>query len=162
MSEATQVCARRKEHEWDSCWLGQSRRVLSQSPLAMQLLKMSPGMVAAKGDCLSHEPKCHSYYANPIMPRMVCYRQSYFPVKLFLKASLMESCRSRNTCATSSSVSACCTTWFQKQKCCIKMPEEKGKHSYYSPSIDLTEVRNYQTVSTFQEDVSWVSNPVLQ
>lgn len=52
-------------------------RVLSQSPWAVQLLKISQGMVAAKGGCLSREPKCSSYPANPAMPQMVCYRQSY-------------------------------------------------------------------------------------
>lgn len=119
-------------HKEKSHWPGQSCRVFSQSPLAMQLLKMSEGTVAAKGGCLSREPKCPSYYAKPAK---VCYRQSYFQMRLFLKDSLMKSCCSQNTCTTSSSGSVCCTTWFQNQKRCIKVLEEKEKQIVIIPSL---------------------------
>lgn len=148
MSEATRVCAGRKEHEWDSYWLGQSCRVLSRSPLAMQLLKTSQGTVAAKGGCSSCEPKCPSYYANPTMPQTVCYRHSYFQMRLFLKASLTVSCCSQNTCTTSSSGSVCCTTWFQNQKHCIKVPEEKEKHIVIIPPLLISQ--RWGTIKQFQ------------
>lgn len=109
--------------EGRSPWLGQPCRVLPQSPLAVQLLKISQGMVAAKGDSLSWEPKPLSCCANPPMPQMVCYTQINFQTMLFLKASLTESRCSQNTCTTSSSGSAWCTTCVQKQKCWSKVPE---------------------------------------
>lgn len=106
-----------------SPWLGQPCRVLSQSPLAVQLLEMSQAMAAAKGGSLSWEPKCLSGCVSPPMPQMVCYPQIHFQTRLFLRASLMESWCSKNTCTTSSSGSVWCTTCFQKQKCWVKVPE---------------------------------------
>lgn len=76
------------------------------------------------------------------MPQIVCYGQSYFQMRLFLKASPLESCYLQSPWITSSHGFACSITGFCI-KFCIKMPEKKENHIVTILPLLISEVWNY-------------------
>lgn len=120
---------------------GQSCRVLlPQSPLDTQSGN-EPSTVAAKAGYLLWETKWTSCHANPTVPQIVCYRQSYFQMRLFLNASPLESCYLQNPCITFPHGCVCCITGFKNRNSVSKCQrKQKIILSLFSPCCSHRDV----------------------